>query len=120
MGEVKVRARVGAPGGDLRELEFLVDTGAFYTYLPPGVCTELGIALVIPHTARTADNRPLHIQLGLDYVEIDGRPGGIIVSEMAVPLPLLAVSALEALGFKVNPIERILEPRRPFPETPVL
>jgi len=120
MGEVRVRARVGAPGRDLRDFEFLVDTGAFYTYLPPGVCAELGIDLVIPHTARTADDRPLDIQLGLAYVEIDGRSGGIIVSELEVPLPLLGVSALEALGFKVNPIDGKLEPTRPFPETPVL
>jgi len=120
MGDVMVRARVGAPGRDLREFEFLVDTGAFYTCLPPGVCAELGVALVIPHTARTADDRPLDIQLGLAYVEIDGRSGGIIVSELNVPLPLLGVSALEALGFKVDPVKRRLEPTRPFPETPVL
>lgn len=120
MGEVKVSARVGAPGRNLRELEFMVDTGAFYTYLPPGIRSELGIALVIPHTARTADDRPLNIQLGLAYIEINGRSAGIIVSELDVPLPLLGVSALEALGFKVDPVEGKLEPTRPFPETPLL
>jgi predicted aspartyl protease len=120
MGEVKVVARLGAPDRVSQELEFLADTGAFYTYLPPGKCDELGIQLIIPHRARTADNRPIELRLGIALLEIDGRSAGVIVTEMDVPIPLLGVSALEALGFKVDPVEGRLEPTRRFPETPVL
>jgi predicted aspartyl protease len=120
MEEVKVLARVGFPGRTLEELEFLVDRGAFYTYLPQGKCDELGIDLIIPHRARTADNRPIEVRLGIALLETDGRSAGVIVTEMDVPLPLLGVSALEALGFKVDPVEGRLEPTRRFPETPVL
>jgi predicted aspartyl protease len=120
MGEVKVYARVGAPDRALEELEFIADTGAFYTYLPRGKCGELGIELIVPHRARTTDNRPIDLRLGIALMEINGRSAGVVVTEMDVPSPLLGVSALEALGFKVDPVEGRLEKTRRFPETPVL
>jgi clan AA aspartic protease len=120
MGIVRVLAEIGATNDELKQLEFMVDTGAFYTMLPPTICDELGLVLNLRERVVTADNRHLTIELGAAHLKIDGREGGILVGKMNVPWPLLGVSALESLGLKVNPIEGTLEPTRPFPEAPAL
>ena len=38
-----VKAKVGASDASMREVEFVVDMGAFYTILPPDVFMDLGI-----------------------------------------------------------------------------
>jgi len=100
-------------------VELIVDTGAFLTILPPSICDQLGISLPIKHRVVLADGRRLEIDLGIAFIKLDGRQGGILVGKMNAPMPFLGVSALESLGFKVNPVEGILEPTRPFPETPI-
>ena len=113
-------ARIGASKAELSEVEFLVDTGTFYSFISPSLCEQTGIQLVVPRRAVTADNRRLDVHMGIAYIEIDGRDAAIIVGGLDVPTPLLGVEALVALGFKVNPVERTLEQTRPFPETPIL
>jgi len=120
MGTVRVTARIGKDRGQTREVEFLVDTGAFYTILSPALCRELDIALPPTQRVVTADSRAVDMPLGLAYIEINGRGAGIPVGSLKVPMPLLGVSALEALGFKVNPVDGSMEPTRPFPEIPAL
>jgi clan AA aspartic protease len=98
----------------------MVDTGSFYTIVPPQMFAEL--AIEVRHRVRvvTADNRERIIELGSAEIEIQDRTAAIFVGRMPVPAPLLGVSALEALGFKVNPVNESLEPTRPFPQIPVL
>jgi len=120
MGVVTVRARIGANADDLHEVEFMVDTGAFYTILSPALCERLGLDLPLKERVVTADSRILVMELGAAHIEIDGRAAGMLVGKLDVPAPLLGVSALEALGFKVNPVEGTLEPTRPFPKIPAL
>lgn len=115
-----VKANVGADNDHLREIEFMVDTGAFYPVLPPAPCEQLGLEMRLKERLVTADNRPLVIELAMAHIEIDGRAAAILVGKMSVPEPLLGVSALEALGFKVNPVDGVLEPTRPYPEIPAL
>jgi len=120
MGEVRVSARIGPSADVLREVEFLVDTGTFYSFIPTGLAEDLGLDLRIAHRGVTADSRPVELKLGIAYIAINGRGAAIIVGGLDVPIPLLGVEALEALGFKVNPVEGTLEQTRPFPETPIL
>ncbi len=115
-----VTARIGTQEASLRDVEFMVDTGAFYTILPPDVFDDLGIEIRHRERVVTADNRVLTIELGSAHIEIEDRAAAILVGKMNVPAPLLGVSALEALGFKVNPLDGTLEPARPFPGAPVL
>ncbi len=98
----------------------MVDSGAFYTILAPSLCEELGLSLPLRERVVTADNRALEIAMGPAHIEVDGREAGILVGSLDVPMPLLGVSALEALGFQVNPVDGTLEPTRPFPEIPLL
>lgn len=115
-----VTAKIGASDTNLRDVEFMVDTDAFCTILPPGVFDGLGIETRHHERVVTADNRVLTIALGSAHIEIEDRSAAILVGKMNVPAPLLGVSALEALGFKVNPVDGTLEPARPFPGIPAL
>ncbi len=120
MGAVSVTARLVGTGGQAGGVAFVVDTGTFLTILPPVLFERFGIDVLFRERVRTADNRSLEIAIGMAHVEIDGRATAIPVGQMNVPVPLLGVSALEALGFKVNPIDGTLEPTRPYPEIPLL
>ncbi|MEX0682807.1 MAG: aspartyl protease family protein [Dehalococcoidia bacterium] len=120
MRVVKVKAEIGATNEKLTELEFMVDTGAFYSILSPETCDEIGLNLPLRESVVTADSRSLTIELGVAHLKLNGREGGILVGKMNVPLPLLGVSALESLGFKVNPVDGTLEPILPFTGAPAL
>jgi clan AA aspartic protease len=111
---VLVKAKIGATQEGSQDIEFLVDTGTFYTALPPELMRELAIE---PrwHTAVTiADNRQVDSPVGVAYLQIEDRRGVVFVSQLNVPAPLLGVSALETLGFKVDPVEQKLEATRPM------
>ncbi len=120
MGEVRVTAQIGPNNDEFQPVELVVDTGAFLTILPPSICDQLGLAFPIKHNVVLADDRRLEIDVGIAFIKLDGRQGGILVGKMNAPMAFLGVSALESLGFKVNPVEDTLEPTRPFPETPLL
>lgn len=120
MGIVTVKASIGATNENLREMEFMVDTGALYTMLPPAVCQELGIEFRLKERVLTADNRTLVVDVGMAHVKFNGREGATLVGQMNVPIPLLGAMALESMGLKVDPVNGVLEETRPFPEAPAL
>jgi clan AA aspartic protease len=120
MGLVKITAKIGPTMADSRPIEFMVDTGSLYTTLPPQIFNDLGIEARHHVRVVTADNRTRVIKLGSAEIEIQDRTAPILVGRMPVPAPLLGPEALEALGFKVNPVDKTLEPARPFPEVPIL
>ncbi len=114
MGVVKANALIGANREDLHEVEFLVDTGSLYTFLTPKLASNLGIDLPLTSTVILADQRTKEVPVGVAYLRLEGREGGVILAVMEVPMPLLGATALEILGLKVNPVEEPLEPSRPF------
>jgi clan AA aspartic protease len=120
MGIVYVKAQIGATNDSLHEVEFMVDTGALYTMLPPQLCKELGLHMPLRERVLTADSHSMVIETGIMHIKIDGREGATLVGKMNVPSPLLGAFALESLGFKVDPVNGVLEPTRPFPESPAL
>jgi clan AA aspartic protease len=114
VGFVLVTARIGSQEELTRDIEFLVDTGAFYTALPPELMRELQIEPRLRTAVTIADNRQVEPPVGVAYLEIEDRRGVIFVSQLDLPIPLLGVTALETLGFKVDPVEQRLEQTRPF------
>ena len=119
MGLVKANALIGDNRDDLHEVEFLVDTGPLYTFLSPELASTLGIDLPLTSTViladqRTTGRRTKEVPVGVAYLSLEGREGGVILAVMDVPMPLLGATALEILGLKVNPVEETLEPTRPF------
>jgi len=114
MADVRVKALLGRSREELREVEFLVDTGSFWTMLPPSLTTQLGITPALKTEVVLADKRKVEIDFSSAYLRVDDREGAIPIGVLDVPIPLLGVSALEALGLKVNPAEGTLKHSRPF------
>lgn len=120
MGVTMAKALIGSSEEVLKEIEFLVDTGRFYTILPPSEFDELGIEVRHRERVVTADHRTLTIDIGSAHIEVGDRAAAMLVGRMNVPDPLLGVSALEATGLKVNHVDETLEPARPYPGIPML
>ena len=113
---VKVVGELGLEPEELTEVEFMVDTGSLYTYtfVGPGLADQLGLDFPISTDIVLANNTHMRVPLGVAYLRLQDREGGILVGSLDVPMPLLGVTALEILGFKVNPIDQTIEYDRPF------
>ena len=114
MGIVKVVGELGLEPVDLTEVEFMVDTGSLYTFVGPGLAARLGLDFPVTSDIVLANNTRMQVPLGVAYLRMQGREGGILVGSLEVPMPLLGVTALEILGFKVNPLAQTIEYDRPF------
>ncbi len=114
MGLVKVKGLIGRSRDEVTELEFLVDTGSFYTAISPETRAELQLASGVPAKTQLADRRIVDTEVTVAHLQLLDREGVIPVEVADVPYPLLGASALEALGLKVNPVDGTLEHRFPF------
>ena len=114
MGLATVTTQIGSSQESLGEMEFLVDTGAFYSFLPAGLGAAMGISFPVTSKVVLADSRTIEVQIGVAYLGIGDREGGVIVAAMDVPMPLMGVSVLEVLGLKVDPVTETIEASRPF------
>ena len=121
MGFVRAKGLIGSSKEKAREIEFLVDSGSFYTVVPPELAKDLDLATTTySATAILADRREVNMPLALAYLQLLQREGVVMMGIMDVPVPLLGVSALETLGLKINPMEESLEYSRPFGPIPLL
>jgi predicted aspartyl protease len=120
MGLIKVLAMIGPSENELSEVEFLVDTGSFYTAIDPATRDRLRLPRGVPIRTELADGSIVPAELTSAYLKLNGREGGISVEVAAVPVSLLGVSALEALGMKANPVTQELEVVWPFKAPPTL
>src|SRR2546427_11071255 len=111
MAHVLVKGRVSARRS--ATAEFLVDTGATYSIVPPGLAREVG-APMLPQkfVVSLADGTKRRLRACSLGVTIAGRSGPAIALVRPGAEPLLAVGTLELLGLKVNPDKGRLEPTR--------
>ena len=114
MGLVMATAEIGLGAESLVEVEFLVDTGSLYTFLPPDLADSLGLSFPVKSTVVMADRRNVEVPVGVAFLRLADREGGVIVATMDVPMPLLGAIALEVLGLKVDPVAETLEHAHPF------
>ena len=89
-------------------------TRVFYTFLPSDLAESMGIDFPVTSRVVLADSREAEVRVGVAYLRLEDREGGIMVATMNVPMPLLGASALEILGLKVDPVTEVLEHSRPF------
>ncbi len=103
-------------GGEAREVEALVDTGAFYTTLPRNVLSELGVEPNATQRFRVADGRIVYFSLGEARVQVNGKSVATIVAfgEEGGPT-LLGAYTLEGLAMAVDPFAERLVPRDVLP-----
>lgn len=113
MGFTRVKVRVHNPT-DLAlsdEVEFLVDTGAIFSSIPRPMLEKLGL--------RAVTRRKLRVYGGS---VVERGVGGVVIdyndSRAVVPVifgedegtPILGATALEALGYQVDPVTKQLKP----------
>ena len=118
MGLVKVVAHIGRSREELVEVEFLVDTGGFYTAISPELRNQLALPAGLQERTQLADSSIVDVEVTVAHLRVNGREGPVLVEVIDAPRPLLGVSALEALGMKVNPVSGELEVVWPFDAPP--
>ena len=113
MGHVMVTVTLANPAQRARQhtLSMLVDTGATLSKVPESVLTQLDIKPEQHARHLLPGGRETLRPVGSVWMSIDGQEGRVPVSfgEEGQP-PLLGVTALEILGFTVDPIDERLKP----------
>ncbi|MCP8307981.1 MAG: aspartyl protease family protein [archaeon] len=99
---------------NVREVELLVDTGAFYTVLPSSLAKEFGIVTQLTTELTLADKRIVKAGISLVYMKLLDREGVLPVVILDTPEVLLGTTALEGLGLKVDSSTGKLERSRSF------
>jgi len=114
MGVFEVSVIVANPGAPERSatISLLVDTGATLSWLPRHLLESLGVSPVSRLAFVLADGRRLEREVGGVLLTLDKRTLPIPVA-FAEPgeEAVLGATALEALGFAVDPVEKKLVPR---------
>ena len=111
VGHVSVEGRVFARRS--ARVQFLVDTGATYTIVPASLARRVG-ASVLPTKFQVAlaDGSRRRLNACTMGIELCRRTAPMTALLVAHGEPLLGVETLEALGLRVNPSTRALEPTR--------
>ena len=112
MFEVKVKLANLASPSQTQEVSLLVDTGATLSWIPSEILRRLGVAAFSRMPFSLADGRRLERDVAAVLLVIDGRKAAVTVAagepgEEAV----LGATALESLGFLVDPVGQKLVPR---------
>lgn len=107
MGAFRVGITVSnREGTHSRDVEALVDTGAFFSLLPSTVLNDLGITPTQTRTFNVADGRRLEMPVGEAMVEYGGdQVATYVVFGPDNARPLLGAYTLEALALQVNPLK---------------
>jgi clan AA aspartic protease len=109
--EIYVEARVFARRS--AAVRFLVDTGATYSIVPPALARKVGATpspALFHVTLADGSKRSLRAcTMGIELLRREIPMTALLLSGAE---PLLGVEAIEALGFRVNPSKRTLEPTR--------
>jgi len=105
MGFVHVHVTLFSPDEARSEtLDLLVDTGATLTWVPEDVASRLGIRPTGIRRFRIADGRLLERAVGDAILDLSGTRGYVGIA-FAKPgdANVLGVTALERLGFELDP-----------------
>jgi len=115
MGMFKVKVKVANPGAPARvaEVPLLVDTGATLSWIPRDVIERIGVTPEAEISFVLASGAEIVRPVGPVKMTIDGRSltFAVAFSEPGEE-PVLGVTALEILGFTVDPIAMKLVPRK--------
>lgn len=112
MGTFALPIRVtGMDGGESRETEAIVDTGAAYTTLPGRLLRDMGVAPIGQRRFLLADGRRAVMEYGRAWVTVEGESEVTLVvfGEDEGPT-LLGAYTLEGLALAVDPVEQRLVP----------
>ena len=81
----------------------IVDSGATVSAIPANIIKELGIKLSIKRKFTLATGRSVVRRVGFAVIEYDGMKTADDVIAIEKGSPLLSVTALEHMGFEIDP-----------------
>lgn len=115
MGETRIFFRVYGANGQAAELEAVIDTGATFSKIPRSLAAKLGLEGKYETEVELGDKRIIKRKLSLAEIEIEEvrRPVLVAIGEEE-ERPVVGYTALELLGFKVNPLTGKLEKAIPI------
>jgi len=100
-------------GGQRREVELLVDTGALYSMVPAALLRELGIQPVDRLEFEMANGQPIERDVGEARFFYDGRKAvSPVIFGEEDDAAVLGVVTLEAMGLEVDPVRKQIRPTR--------
>ena len=115
MGITEVAVEISNPRDQARwqKLDLVADTGAIFSVIPSSTLEQLGIAPYAEETFHLADGSEIRRQLGDVFIRIDGKARTVpTIFGEPTDMSILTVTALEILGFAVDPRTRKLEPTK--------
>ena len=115
MGIAQVSVEVTNPRDQTnwRKLDLVADTGVIFSVIPRNTLDALGIAPYAQETFQLADGGEIQRDMGDILLRIDGKARTVpTIFGDSKDTPLLGVTALEILGFSVNPRTWKLEPAK--------
>ena len=115
MGITEVAVEISNPRDptNWQKLDLIADTGAIFSMIPKTVLDQLGISSYADETFYLADGTQIRRPMGDVFIRIDGKARTVpTIFGEANDTPLLGVTALEILGFTVDPRTRKLEPTK--------
>ena len=113
MGTFSTMVRVGNPdGGDMIEVEALVDTGASFAMFPASLLDGLRISRSSQVDATLADGSEVSYWRGRALIGIDDREEicPAIFGPEGDDASIVGATTLQMLMFKVDPVREVLEP----------
>jgi len=112
MGFTYVKVTVINPVNALEsDVELLVDTGAVLTAVPRKILESLGIKPIGERKLRVFGGQVLERGVGAALIRYSEVQAGVtIVFAEEEDTPVLGATALEALGFQVDPVTKRLKP----------
>ncbi len=113
MGFTYAKVSLTSPshGEKKQDLELLVDTGAILSAVPRSILTELGVKPVGSRKLRVFGGETIEREIGVILVSYDGAAAGItVIFADEKDTPVLGATALEALGYRVDPVTKKLKP----------
>ncbi len=112
MFEVNVKIASLATPERLSEVSLLVDTGATLSWIPREILAGLGVKAFSRLPFELADGRKLERDVTAVLLQIDGRKAPVEVAfGESGKAAVLGATALEGLGFLVDPVAKKLVPR---------
>jgi clan AA aspartic protease len=115
MGITEVTVEVSNPRDQThwQKLDLIADTVAIFSVIPRSALDQLGITPYAEETFHLADGSEIRCPMGDVFIRIDGKARTVpIIFGEPTGTPLLGVTALEILGYSIDPRTRKLEPTK--------
>lgn len=93
------------------KVKLLVDSGALFTSIPPELVQTLGLEPIERRRLRVYGGTVLERDIGGAIIEYQGhRAAAPVIFGEPQDMPVLGVTALESLGYELDPVTKKLKP----------